>query len=137
MRLAKHHPRQILGVNLTPLIDIVFLLIIFFMTVSQITRVSQEKLQLPAVPSGEEVDEISSLIIVVRETGTFEVNSEVKTLDEIARDLRQVLSSVASDKKPRVIIKIDRRARSDSYNRLLRELKTLGISGIRIAVLPE
>ena len=37
MRLSKPRKQGQLGISMTPMIDIVFLLIIFFMTVSQIT----------------------------------------------------------------------------------------------------
>ena len=40
--------------NMTPMIDIVFLLIIFFMTVNQVTEVSKERLSLPQVKGGED-----------------------------------------------------------------------------------
>ena len=48
--------------NMTPMIDIVFLLIIFFMTVSQVSEVNRERLDLPqaegiAGPEAHDVDD--------------------------------------------------------------------------------
>ena len=47
MKLSKHRRRPDVAFNMTPMIDIVFLLIIFFMTVSQITQVNDEPIELP------------------------------------------------------------------------------------------
>jgi biopolymer transport protein ExbD len=44
------------SVNLTPLIDVVFLLLIFFMVSTTFTRETQLKLDLPEAASGEHVD---------------------------------------------------------------------------------
>ncbi|MBX3417410.1 MAG: biopolymer transporter ExbD [Pirellulaceae bacterium] len=137
MRLSKHPPRKILGVNLTPLIDIVFLLIIFFMTVSQITRVSQDQLQLAVVSNADQTEEQMSLIVVVNEAGSYEVQSEIKTLSEIQLIVQEQLARLNPGQVPRTVVKIDRRAKSDSYNALMRTLKQLGISDVRISVLPE
>ena len=53
MKLSKHRPHNPIAFNMTPMIDIVFLLIIFFMTVSQITRVADYPLALPRVSQGD------------------------------------------------------------------------------------
>ena len=44
------------SVNLTPLIDVVFLLLIFFMVSTTFTRETQLKLDLPQAASGERVE---------------------------------------------------------------------------------
>lgn len=44
------------SVNLTPLIDVVFLLLIFFMVSTTFTRETQLKLDLPQAASGEQVE---------------------------------------------------------------------------------
>ena len=44
------------SVNLTPLIDVVFLLLIFFMVSTTFTRETQLKLDLPEAVSGEQVE---------------------------------------------------------------------------------
>ena len=48
--------REEVGVNLTPLIDVVFLLLIFFMVSTTFTRETQLQLDLPESASGEPVE---------------------------------------------------------------------------------
>ncbi|MFT4537601.1 MAG: biopolymer transport protein ExbD [Planctomycetota bacterium] len=47
MNLAKHDPETDMEMNLTPMIDVVFLLIIFFMIITDLTQQDLEELQLP------------------------------------------------------------------------------------------
>ena len=63
MRLSKPRKQGQLGISMTPMIDIVFLLIIFFMTVSQITYVNDEPLELPQLAGTDD-----------QETSTFTIN---------------------------------------------------------------
>jgi len=55
MRLAARHSGNTLGFNMTAMIDIVFLLIIFFMAVSQFNRTLDSQLQLTEVTEGGKI----------------------------------------------------------------------------------
>ena len=80
MKLSKSKRNHKLMMNMTPMIDIVFLLIIFFMTVSQITRVNEERLELPKL-RGAEDQSPTSLTINVTKEGVIKISgSEVDVL---------------------------------------------------------
>lgn len=49
MNLAKHDPKTDMEMNMTPMIDVVFLLIIFFMIITDLTQQDLEELKLPMV----------------------------------------------------------------------------------------
>ena len=51
-------------INLTPLIDVVFLLLIFFMVTTTFSREAEIKLKLPEADSGEKVDPESRFVTV-------------------------------------------------------------------------
>jgi biopolymer transport protein ExbD len=61
MRVPSHLSRSGLGFNMTPMIDVVFLLIIFFLVsshlVRQETQLEAEDLDLPEAESGQRADE--------------------------------------------------------------------------------
>ncbi len=61
MNLAKHDPETDMEMNMTPMIDVVFLLIIFFMIITDLTQQDLEDLELPmafhAVPDKPDPDE--------------------------------------------------------------------------------
>jgi biopolymer transport protein ExbD len=49
MNLSKHDPETEMEMNMTPMIDVVFLLIIFFMIITDLTQKDLEDLELPMV----------------------------------------------------------------------------------------
>ncbi|MEL7499390.1 MAG: biopolymer transporter ExbD [Planctomycetota bacterium] len=55
MQIPQHRSRQRDGINMTPMIDVVFLLIIFFLVSSHLARQeSRMELELPNATSGQE-----------------------------------------------------------------------------------
>ena len=59
MRLSRSTSAETLGFNMTSMIDIVFLLIIFFMAVSHLSRTQDASLNLVEVSSGSKKVESS------------------------------------------------------------------------------
>tara|TARA_R110001592_G_scaffold75380_1_gene228292 strand:+ start:12278 stop:12712 length:435 start_codon:yes stop_codon:yes gene_type:complete len=66
------------SVNLTPLIDVVFLLLIFFMVSTTFTRETQLKLDLPEAASGEQVDlrEEQQIELTISANGDIAINDK-------------------------------------------------------------
>ncbi|HIQ54806.1 MAG TPA: biopolymer transporter ExbD, partial [Pseudomonas pachastrellae] len=64
------------SVNLTPLIDVVFLLLIFFMVSTTFTRETQLKLELPQAASGQRVEDrsIQQLELTIAANGEMALN---------------------------------------------------------------
>ena len=74
MRLSLR-PRTQPEVNLTSLIDVVLLLLIFFMVSTSFVKQSQIAISLPEADSATVVEEVPEQIdIMITETGTFLVN---------------------------------------------------------------
>ena len=62
-------------INLTPLIDVVFLLLIFFMVSTTFTRETQLKVDLPESASGEHASETTSQIeVLISAAGEVAIN---------------------------------------------------------------
>jgi biopolymer transport protein ExbD len=71
--------------NLTPMIDIVFLLIIFFMVGTRFTEIEQQfNVELPTAATLPPVTrEPDPLVVSVSRTGEFAVNGDVLTLTQL------------------------------------------------------
>ncbi|HED65639.1 MAG TPA: biopolymer transporter ExbD, partial [Planctomycetes bacterium] len=54
MDMNKHDAGTEMEMNMTPMIDVVFLLIIFFMIITDLTQADLEQLQLPEAKSAVE-----------------------------------------------------------------------------------
>ncbi|GIW57036.1 MAG: biopolymer transporter ExbD/TolR [Nitrospiraceae bacterium] len=134
MRLRKRSPSTILALNMTPMIDVVFLLLIFFMTVSQVSKLQREPIQLPQVERAEE-QQSAELTINVRQDGTILLAGEPVLSEELARELSRLKNRAGGDpSRLRVLIRADERSASRTVNELVTGLSSLGIQAVRIAV---
>jgi biopolymer transport protein ExbD len=74
MKSPRYKPNRKYGFNMTPMIDVVFLLIIFFLVSSHLARQeSQMDLELPVAAAGEEdtSQDVPRLTINVKADGTL------------------------------------------------------------------
>lgn len=82
-------------INLTPLIDVVFLLLIFFMVSTTFTRETQLKVDLPEAASGEHVDASTQQQIELLISAAGEVAINGKTL--VRPDLDTIKTALARE----------------------------------------
>ena len=135
MRLCRTRTTHTLAFNMTPMIDIVFLLIIFFMTVSQITRIVDQPLQLPRVGEGDSKPQISMVTINLDPEGKLFVGGTRLTMDQAIRSLQSQLTKHSNDpNRIRIQIRADRACESQHVNRLFDQLAQLGFKQLRCAV---
>jgi len=87
--------------NLTPLIDIVFLLLVFFMLTSHFVQEQSLNIDLPVADSGEVVTEDSQLEVVLSPEGFFLIDDHIVEEENLEGVLRQHLSG-RTDKMVRV-----------------------------------
>ncbi|QIB67364.1 ExbD/TolR family protein [Kineobactrum salinum] len=94
MRFRRQHPGEV-GVNLTPLIDVVFLLLIFFMVSTTFTRETQLSIDLPEA-SGEPRESAGQQVeILVDEQGRYRVNGR-PLVDARLRTLQAAIYKIAA-----------------------------------------
>jgi len=96
----KRQRSQEVGVDLTPLIDVVFLLLIFFMVSTTFTRESHLKVELPEA-NGEAVEsEVRQIDVVINAQGQYSlneralVNNRLDTLERAVQELSEGDSSL-------------------------------------------
>ncbi len=135
MRLSKTKRDHSLGIDMTPMIDIVFLLIIFFMTVSQITRVVDQPMSLPNVNYGAGNPTPTTVTINIDHSGALIVSGKRFSLDRTIKTLQNKLTKSANDpSRIKIEIRCDRRCPSRFVNQLISQLSEIGFTQIRAAV---
>ena len=77
--------------NLTPLIDIVFLLLIFFMLTSHFVQEQAIDIDLPVADSGEAVSEDTRLELVISAQGLLLLDEHIVEPDNLEAVLREAL----------------------------------------------
>lgn len=87
--------------NLTPLIDIVFLLLVFFMLTSHFVQEQALNIDLPVADSGEAVTEDTQLEVVIKADGVFLIDDHIVESGNLEAVLRQHLAT-REDKLVRV-----------------------------------
>lgn len=95
--------REEVQVNLTPLIDVVFLLLIFFMVSTTFTRETQLEIDLPESSSQLAVAEGPSLEIMVDGQGRYAVNDQ-PLLRHDADTLKQALAELAGNRRDQTVV---------------------------------
>jgi len=135
MRLSRNKPVSTLTFNMTPMIDIVFLLIIFFMTVSQITRTVDLPLPLPRVTTGDESAQMTSITINLDAEGNMVVGGKQLSMTKTLAAIKLKLDKVANNpRRVKIQIRCDRNCQSKHVTELFQKLANLGFTNVRSAV---
>jgi biopolymer transport protein ExbD len=120
-------------VNLTPLIDVVFILLIFFMVSTTFQRESEIKIELPEA-SAEPVEEKKDILeIVIDADGRYfiaeqqVVNTELETLKSA------IVKFLGEDTDVPVVIRADRRSPYESVVRAMDATSQLGLVHMSLA----
>jgi len=134
MNFRRHRRREDLGVDITPLIDVVFLLLIFFMVSTTFIRETQLRIDLPEATGEPAEREPDALEITVDARGDYSVNDRLlmrSDLETLMRALREAVEGRALDRQ-RVIITADGNASHQSVVTAMDAVGKVGLSRLSI-----
>ena len=129
MKFYKYKERA-LSVEITPLIDIVFLLVIFFVVTSKIETNQYLTLDLPESESFASSLSNNSQNIILLESGVFIVDNQEFTMSEIDKLLAGVGSTFSRSEV--VVLSIESKAFHVWVISLMDGLQALGFQNIQI-----
>lgn len=89
MKLRYRTSRQHQGIDLTPLMDVMFIILIFFMVAATFELNRTIKLSLPKSLSGESKISKDKLIIEVGADGEISLNGEIIRLSQLSEQIQQ------------------------------------------------
>jgi biopolymer transport protein ExbD len=122
--------RKQVSLSVTPLIDVLFLLLIFFMVTGTFKRAGELELRLPesstSTPSKSE-SEAKDLELVLTEDGLLLLDGENVELPNLKRRLQTI---VAEDAEKRVMIKAESGVQHWEVVRLLDIVREAGFPGV-------
>ena len=125
MKFRRQRPEEV-SVNLTPLIDVVFLLLIFFMVSTTFTRETQLTIDLPEASGQPRENDELAIEILVDEAGLYRVNGK-GLVDDRMRTLQAAIYQVsAGDTALPMIITADAQA---SHQAVVRAMDAAGQMG--------
>ena len=134
MRFNNAKQSRPMQLNMTSMIDIVFLLIIFFMIVSQISETNKEQIELPAL-SAELEQQSAKMTVNINADSEVIVSGELIDTNQLQAMVSQELAAVdGNTNRLFVTLRVDRNALTDRANEVMRILNGAGIPGVRVAV---
>jgi biopolymer transport protein ExbD len=126
--------REQSDINLTPLIDVVFLLLIFFMVSTTFKDDARLRLQLPEA-DGEPVasEELQKLEVVIDAGGNFYVDDQ-RVVDTRPKTLRQAMVGAVGERRDLpVLIKADAKTPHQAVMTALDAASQLGLTRVAFA----
>ena len=91
----RRHFREEVGINLTPLIDVVFLLLIFFMVSTTFTRETQLSIDLPEAKGTVKTTSDNQIEVLIDEAGNYRVNGK-GLVDSRMRTLQAAIYKISA-----------------------------------------
>jgi biopolymer transport protein ExbD len=134
----RHKQPEELDVNITPLIDVVFLLLIFFMVSTTFDRQSELNIELPEASGEITESEKVEIEIFIGATGKFTINDNEIINTQIESLLRALREAAGNESDPRVIIAADKDATHQAVMTAMDAARQMGFIHITFAaVKPE
>ena len=115
-------------INLTPLIDVVFLLLIFFMVSTTFQKSSEIQIDLPEA-SGKLADSKEFVVeISIDSLGRYFVNNRVLVDKKLSTLKAAITQTIAGKKDPRIVISSDKNSTYQSVVTAMDAVNQLGLN---------
>jgi biopolymer transport protein ExbD len=124
------------SVDLTPLIDVVFLLLIFFMVTTTFVQEGRLSLELPEADTEATVEPSEPVQVLVSTRGEYLVGGRTLADDDIDTLLEALRDASGGDASLPLVITADGRAPHASVVRVMDAAGRLGFEAVRIATRP-
>lgn len=126
-------PREPVDINLAPLIDVVFILLLFFVVTTTFTRETQLKVDLPEAVSGTPPEVTKTpLEILVGVDGSFALNGKSLSKNDLASLVEALRLESGGDKSLPVMLSADGKAPHQAVVTAMDAASKLGFAHLRI-----
>ena len=125
----RHAQSEETEINITPMLDIVFIMLIFFIVTTSFTRDSGASIDKPEAEQAELLQNAAILIGIRPDDDIWMANRQVEL-----REVRQIVERARSENpEGRVVIIADKGSRIGTVTRVLDQVKLAGVDGVAIA----
>ncbi len=122
-----------LELNLTPMIDVVFLLLIFFMVTTTFNEKTEIKIELPEVHEAQLKAESVEVILSIKQDGSYYINQK-HVIGSALEDLSQTILEAAKEQRvTKLLINADAQTPHQAVMTALEAASRAGISNIGFA----
>lgn len=129
----RRKPRENIEINLASLLDVVFILLLFFVVSSTFNREAQLKVELPQAESAEVVQENGKhLEISIAADGSYALNGQALVKSDLATLSSALQRESAGDSSLPLVISADARTAHQAVVTAMDAAGKLGFSRLRI-----
>ncbi|MEO1040666.1 MAG: biopolymer transporter ExbD [Pseudomonadota bacterium] len=119
-------------VNITPLLDIVFIMLIFFIVTS--TFIKEPGVEVARPTAVTQTEQNPAVLVAVTEDGEIYINNEEVDLSEVRYLVEELRRETP---KGNAVLQADAGAKSDLTIKVLQQIKDAGINDVAISTLAE
>jgi biopolymer transport protein ExbD len=135
MNLRPDRSDERVDVNLTPLIDVVFLLLIFFMVSTTFDRHAKLKVELPEASAKTEQQREDPVVISIDAKGNYFIDDR-QVVNTQLETLKIALQKTVADKKDvSLVLRADAKTPHQSIVRAMDAASQLGLTRLSIATI--
>ena len=132
MQFSAGRPRRV-TLDMTPLIDVVLMLVIFFMLTTTFVLTPGIKVDLPQGRSSQRTSENDAIVIITQEGAVYYGDAHID-LQTLQAELRRALQLHPG---LRIVVQADKSAQHGRVVEVMDIAKSLGIERIAIATAPK
>lgn len=133
MNLRPGHKEETVDVNLTPLIDVVFLLLIFFMVTTTFDRHAKLKVSLPESSTKATQQQNEPLVLSIDAKGNYFINDR-QVVNQTLETLKQAIKkTLGDDKDVAMVLRADANTPHQAVVRAMDAASQLGLTKLSIA----
>ena len=131
----RRKPRETVDINLASLIDVVFILLLFFVVTTTFTRETQLRVELPEAVSGSpaEDQQLKQLEITISAEGVFSVNNQLLEKNDVASVMDALQKESGGDTQMPLSISADGKTPHQAVITAMDAAGKLGFSHLRMS----
>ena len=135
MNLRPERSDERVDVNLTPLIDVVFLLLIFFMVSTTFDRHAKLKVELPEASAKQTQQQQQSIVLSIDAQGNYFINDR-QLVNTRLETLKTALQKTLGDEKDiPLVLRADAKTPHQAVVRAMDAASQLGLTRLSIATI--
>ena len=126
--------KELISINITPLIDIVFLLLVFFMLATSFIQKSTIEVNLSSGETVQIENQKNNVVLILNKTGKIYLNNKLISISNIKNEITKIINNKPEHK---ILIKSHKKIAVQKVIRLIEEVRLAGTDNIKLVNLEK
>ena len=132
--LYQKEEKELISINITPLIDIVFLLLVFFMLATSFIQKSTIEVNLSSGETVQIENQKNNVVLILNKTGKIYLNNKLISISNIKNEIIKIIDNKQEQK---FLIKSNKKIAVQKVIRLIEEVRLAGTDNIKLVNLEK